>query len=44
MDIISRETGMPKEEITLRGEGSNLLAGKIKEFAMEGGAEDDQKC
>jgi glycerol-3-phosphate dehydrogenase len=44
MDLISRETGMSKEEITTRGEGSNVVVGRIKESAMEGGAEDDKEC
>ena len=44
MDLISRETGMSKEEITTRGEGSNIVMGRIKELEMEGGAEDDKEC
>ncbi|MFZ5974506.1 MAG: NAD(P)/FAD-dependent oxidoreductase [Bacillota bacterium] len=44
MDIIHRETGMPKEDITTRGDGSNIVVGKIKQFAAEGGTEDDQEC
>jgi len=44
MDLISRETGMSKEEITTRGEGSNVVVGRIKESEMEGGAEDDKEC
>jgi glycerol-3-phosphate dehydrogenase len=43
MDIIHRETGMPKEEITTRGNDSNIVVGKIKQFGAKGGAEDDQE-
>ena len=31
MEILSRELGIPMTEITKKGEGSNLLVGKIKE-------------
>ena len=31
MEILSRELGIPMTEITKKGEGYNLLVGKIKE-------------
>ena len=31
MEILSRELGIPMTEITKKGEGSNMLVGKIKE-------------
>ncbi|MBQ9156909.1 MAG: NAD(P)/FAD-dependent oxidoreductase [Eubacterium sp.] len=31
MEILSRETGIPMEQITKKGTGSNMLTGKIKE-------------
>ena len=36
MDIIHRETGMPKEEITTRGNDSNIVIGKIKTVRYRG--------
>lgn len=43
MDIINRETGMHKQEITTRGNDSNIVTGKIKQFGTEGGANNDQE-
>jgi glycerol-3-phosphate dehydrogenase len=44
MDIIHRETGMPKEEITTRGYDSNIVVGKIKQFSAQGVSDNDKEC
>lgn len=41
MDIINKETGMPKEDITTRGNNSNIVVGKVKQFKVQGGSADE---